>query len=107
MGGDARDPAPGARGGRDYGTGGERGDEKRRPENGQRQTDGAVRVARASGARGSGEKGAGLKGSIHGRVTHERCVDKAGARGKIGGRKRKRKRHAIARSAARRRKGSG
>ena len=71
LGGDARDPAPGARGGRDYGTGGERGDEKCRPENGQRQTDGAVRVARASGARGSGEKGAGLKGSIHGRVTHE------------------------------------
>ena len=55
-GGDTRDPAPGARGGRDYGTGGERGDEKRRPENGQRQTDGAVRVARASGARAGPER---------------------------------------------------
>ena len=66
-----------------------------------RQTGGAVRVARASGARGSGEKGAGLKGSIHGRVTHEWTW-----LGRGGNRGRKRKRHGIARS-ARRRKGSG
>ena len=72
VGGTLATPRRGSGVGENYGTGGERGDEKCRPENGQRQTDGAVRVARASGARESGEKGAGLKGSIHGRVTHER-----------------------------------